>query len=146
MIEKASLLLPFSCEQVFDLAADIERYPDFLKWWISAHIRKRESNVWYVDQVMGVGPIRVQFESKAVLRRPKRIDVTSTDQPFRKYALTWLIAATESTGCRLSILAEFELQSGFLQHVVDRLLPSAIDDVMAAFEARAHALYTAPHA
>jgi hypothetical protein len=57
MIERFGRTLPFSCQQAFDIAADIERYPEFLRWWISARIQKRESNICYVEQVLGLGPI-----------------------------------------------------------------------------------------
>ena len=135
-------MLPFSREQVFDIAADIERYPDFLRWWITAQIRKRESNICYVDQVLGLGPVRVQFSSTAVLHRPERIDVTSSDPPFRRFSLSWLVEAGPSAGCRVSIVADLELRSRFLQQVVDRVLPATVVDIISAFEARARGLYT----
>jgi coenzyme Q-binding protein COQ10 len=140
-IDRVSRLLPFSCEQVFDLAADIERYPEFLPGWISARILKRDANILYVEQVLGVGPVRVQFGSKAVLRRPERIDVTSSEPPFRHYSLTWVIAPGPGVSCSLSVMADLELHSRFLQHVVNRVLPASIEDVIAAFEARANGLY-----
>lgn len=34
-------LLPYRAEQLFDLAADVERYPEFLPLWIAARIRSR---------------------------------------------------------------------------------------------------------
>jgi coenzyme Q-binding protein COQ10 len=144
VIEKVGGTLPFGCEQVFDLAADIERYPEFMKWWISARIQKRESNICYVEQVLGLGPIRLQFASTAVLYRPERIDVTSTDLPFRHFSLSWLVATLPSAGCRISIAAELELRSGFLQHVVNQFLPGAVDDIISAFEVRAHNICAAP--
>jgi coenzyme Q-binding protein COQ10 len=144
VIEKVGRTLPFRCEQVFDLAADIERYPEFLKWWVSARIQKRESNICYVEQVVGLGPIRLQFASQAVLHRPERIDVTSTDSPFRHFRLSWLVAAIPSTGCRISVEAGLELQSGFLQHAVNQFLPAAVHDIISAFEARAYGTYAVP--
>jgi coenzyme Q-binding protein COQ10 len=144
VIEKVGATLPFGCEQVFDLAADIERYPEFLKWWISARIQKRESNIYYVEQVLGLGPMRLQFASTAVLHRPERIDVTSTDLPFRHFSLSWLVVAVPSAGCRISVAAELELRSGFLQHVVNQFLAGAVDDIISAFEARAYSIFTAP--
>ena len=143
VIEKVGRLLPFTREQAFDLAADIERYPDFLRGGMTARILQRESNVCYVDQVLGIGLIRVQFSSKALLRRPERIDVTSSDPPFRRFSLSWLIEAGPSAGCRVSIVADLELRSRILQQVVERVLPATVVDMMAAFEARAHDLYTA---
>lgn len=144
MLARAGGTLPFSREEVFDLAADIERYPEFLRWWISSRIQKRECNVCYVEQVLGFGPIRLQFASKAVLHRPDRIDVTSTDLPFRKYSLSWLVTELPRSGCRISVAVDLELKSGLLQHVVNRLLPATIDDIAAAFEARARNIYPEP--
>jgi coenzyme Q-binding protein COQ10 len=141
LIEKLGRVLPFTAEQVFDLVADIERYPDFLPWWISASIRKREADTCYVGQVLGRGPVRVQFDSTAVLRRPERIDISSSDRPFRQFNLSVQILPSSPAGCRLSISAQLELRSAFLQQIVRRVLAGSIDDIIAAFEARAHRLY-----
>jgi len=71
-IDTVSRLPPFSCEQLFDLAADVERYPQFLTAWKSVRIVKREANVLDVEQILGVGPVRLSFGSKTVLQRPER--------------------------------------------------------------------------
>jgi coenzyme Q-binding protein COQ10 len=141
---RASGTLPYSCEQMFDLAADIERYPEFLAGWISARIRSREGNTCHVDQVVGFGPVRLQFGSTAVLQPSRRIDVSSTDPRFRKYSLSWLIEEAPRRGCQVSVTVDLELKSGLLQLVVNRLLPAAVDDIVAAFRARAHAIYAEP--
>ncbi len=144
MLVKASATLPFTGEQVFDLAADIERYPEFLSWWISSRIRNREGDVCHIEQVVGFGPVRLQFASRATLRRPYGIEVTSTDPLFRNYSLAWLVADMPGSGCRISVALDLELTSALLQHVVDRLLPAMLDDVVTAFKARAHGLYGSP--
>jgi coenzyme Q-binding protein COQ10 len=138
LIKKTSGALPVSCGEAFDLAADIESYPSFLPGWISAHIVRRESDVCWVDQVVGLGPIQLQFLSEAVLHRPERIEVTSTQAPFRQFNLTWLFEALPSGACQVSVIAQIETQSGLIQLLVDRVLPSALDNVVAAFEARLH--------
>jgi coenzyme Q-binding protein COQ10 len=138
LIERTSVALPFSCGEAFDLAADIESYPSFLPGWISAHIQRREANICWVDQVIGLGPIRLQFTSQAVLHRPERIEVTSTQAPFRQFNLTWLFEALPSGACRVGVIAQIETQSRLIQHLVDRVLPSVLDDVVTAFEARLH--------
>ncbi len=85
---KVSCALHHEPEQLFDLAADVERYPNFLPWWVAACIRERDRDVYYTDQVVGFGIGRASFSSKTVLRRPERIDVTSTDRPFRHFNLS----------------------------------------------------------
>jgi coenzyme Q-binding protein COQ10 len=141
---RASGILPYSPAQMFDLAADIERYPEFLTGWVSARIRDREGNTCHVDQVVGFGPVRLKFASTAVLQPSRRIDVSSTDTRFRKYSLSWLIEEAPTRGCQVSVAVDLELKSGLLQRVVSRLLPAAVDDIVAAFRARAHALYAEP--
>ncbi len=128
-------------EQLFDLAADVERYPEFLRWWIAARIRRREGNIYYTDQIVGLGPLRVRFGSKSVLRRPERIDVISDEPPFRHFGLTWIFEPQPPEGCRVSVIAEMDLRSRVLQRVMERLLPGAVADIVAAFEARARLLY-----
>ncbi len=144
-INKSSATLPYSCEQAFDLAADIERYPEFLSGWVSARILRRESDICHVEQVVGLGPFRLQFTSKAVLRRPERIEVTSTQAPFRLFSLCWLIAAVPPAGCRVGVAVHVELESRIMQRIANEVLPAAVDDLVAAFEARAHRVYAGAH-
>jgi len=139
VIEHAGATLPFSSEQVFDIAADIERYPEFLQWYVSARIVRREADVCYVDQVVGAGPVRLEYQSKAVLQRPLRIDVSSTDELFRRYALSWVVSPLPA-GCRIVVAADFEMHSRLLQGVLSHLLPTAIEGIVRAFDARVHAL------
>jgi ribosome-associated toxin RatA of RatAB toxin-antitoxin module len=49
MIERFGRAPPFSRQQAFDIAGDIERYPDFLKGWVSARITQRHANIVYFE-------------------------------------------------------------------------------------------------
>jgi coenzyme Q-binding protein COQ10 len=129
---------------LFDLAADVERYPEFLRWWIWARVKRRGPKVYYTEQSLGLGLLRIKFNSKTVLRRPRRIDVTSNQAPFRRFALSWIFESVPGAGCRVSLLAGLELRSPALQRLVDRVLPLVIADIAAAFEARARGLLDHP--
>ncbi len=139
--QRVDRLLPYSREQLFDLAADVERYPEFLRWWIMARIWKREGKVYYTDQILGLGPIRLHFCSRTELHRPERIEVISDEAPFRHFRLSWIFQSHSGDHCQVTLVAEFELRSGLLQRLIGRVLPVAIADVIAAFEIRAHELY-----
>lgn len=92
-------------------------------------------------EVLGIGPARLRFDSRTVLYRPERIEVTSSQPPFRYYSLTWLFVQGPAASCSLSVLCDLELQSNLLQHVVRPLLSASIAGAIAAFEARANSLY-----
>ena len=64
---------PYTREQMFDLAADVESYEEFLPGWHGARIYKREGDLYYVEQEIGYGLVRKRFTSKAILKRPERI-------------------------------------------------------------------------
>ena len=139
-VHRAHCSLPYPRDQLFDLAADVERYPDFVPWWVAARVRKREGNVYYTDQVIRFAMVRKRFGSKTVLRRPERIDVTSTDGPIRKLHLTWLFDRGAGNGCDVSLAVELELRSPLIENLFAHAMVHAVEPLMAAFEARAHLL------
>lgn len=138
---EAQCALVYMPEQLFDLAADVECYPDFLPWWIAARVLKREGNIYFSDQVVGFGVFRERFGSKTVLQRPNRIDVTSTDGVFRNFALTWRFDPLPGNGCRVALLVDLELRSNLVQDMFHRVILRSVGSIMSAFEARAHQLY-----
>jgi hypothetical protein len=97
VIERVGSGLPFSCEQIFDFAADVERYPDFLPWWASAKVVNREATRLKADQVLGVGPVHIRFESEAVLPRPERMLVTSRRPAVRPWHSRPTMRSSRST-------------------------------------------------
>jgi coenzyme Q-binding protein COQ10 len=139
--QRVDRLLPYTAEQLFDLAADVESYPEYLPWWISARIRKRNNNEYHTDQVLGLGPFRIEFGSRTVLQRPRRIDVMSTDFPFRQFRMTWMFEPQPDPACKVMAFSEFEFRLSAAQRIYDRVLPNAIGDIMSAFERRAARLY-----
>jgi len=141
-IEKSGRPLPYSREQLFDLAADIERYPQFLRGWQSAHILQRAGNSLQVEQTVGIGALQLTFKTAAVLQRPERIDVTSSDPMFRIFALGFTIAGTAAGASRLDLSARLEMRSRLQQLIAGTALSTVVQDTVAAFESRAHQLYS----
>jgi len=143
-IEKCGRTLPYSREQLFDLAADIERYPEFLRGWTSARITGRRDNRLQVSQAMGFGPLQLRFDTTALLHRPEHIDVHSSDPIFEKFSLCLLISAPVPQGSRLTIAAELEMRSRLQQLMVHAALSASVEETVSAFELRAQQLYS-PH-
>jgi coenzyme Q-binding protein COQ10 len=141
LIENTGRLLPYNREQVFDVAADIERYPDFLPGWRSARIIRRQANTCFVDQVLAFGFLRVQIATEAVLIRPSRIEVSSSDRRFRVFGCSLRIAEVGSSGCTLTILAQLTLRSALLQQILNRARVISFDGILSAYEARMHQVY-----
>ena len=134
-------VLPYPRAALFDLAADVEQYPQYLTGWISARIYERQIDVWYAEQVLGFGLVRVRFRSRAEMRRPERIEVSSDDPQFRRFRLLWDFEARGEQDCRVALSIELDLRSMLVQRGLERLAPTAADDVLRAFERRAGQLF-----
>ena len=88
--------------QLYELVADVARYPEFLPWCHAARIRRRESpTVDIAELAIGFGPFHETFVSR-VERTPDdpggpRIDTTGIEGPFRLLKSHW----SEMSSCVL---------------------------------------------
>ncbi len=132
--------LPYTPGQLYDLVADVERYPEFLPWCLAAKIRKRNGAVIHADLVIGFKMFRERFTSKITLSPPDRIDVAYADGPFRYLDNHWIFVPTPD-GSEIDFFVDFEFKNRVLQKVIEVLFNEAVRRMVAAFEARAKALY-----
>jgi coenzyme Q-binding protein COQ10 len=123
-------------ETIFDLVADVERYPEFLSLWRSAAIYAREDGGYYTTQEVGLGPVRETFRTHTRLVRPEQIEVTSIDPLFRTFRIRWGFERATG-GSQVSIALAWEVHSRLLQRAIDALLPATAQRMVAAFESRA---------
>jgi len=137
-------LLPYTPEQLFDLVADVERYPEFLPWCVGARVRERTQTTITADLLIGFRMVRERFTSRVVLDRPRRIDVSYTQGPFRYLNNHWEFIAQPEGGCLIDFYVDFEFRSRMLQKVIEVLFNEAVKRMVGAFEARARQLYGAP--
>ena len=128
---------PYSAEQLFDLVADVERYPEFLPLWAGARIRRREDDLLCVDQVIRLAFLRWRFSSKAELDRPRRLRIISTRAPFRHLEINWSFEEQNESECLVRLEASYSFQSRGTKGLVERLTETAIRRYVKAFEHRA---------
>jgi coenzyme Q-binding protein COQ10 len=134
-------LLPHTPEQMFDLVADIERYPEFLPWCVGLRVRKREGNVVLADMMIGFKMLRERFTSRVILDRERlRIDVAYAEGPFKYLNNHWIFEPT-SGGCEIDFFVDFEFHSRILQKAMGVVFNEAVGLMVHAFEKRAREIY-----
>lgn len=135
-------VLPYRPDQLFDLVADVGRYPEFLPWCIGARIKSRSETLLVADLVIGFKGIRERFTSRVTLDRPgMRIDVAYLDGPFKYLNNHWIFNETGDGGCEIDFFVDFEFRSRILQKLIGLLFNEAVRRMVGAFELRADALY-----
>jgi coenzyme Q-binding protein COQ10 len=134
--------LPYPPLLLFDVVADIERYPEFLPWCVAARIRERNDNLVVADMMIGFRGLKESFTSRVTLNRLElKIDVAYEDGPFKYLNNHWIFEENNDGNCRLDFFVEFEFRSRILATLMDMLFQKAVQRMVAAFESRAAKLY-----
>ena len=132
--------LPYSQDQLFNLVADIEKYPEFLPWCIGIRVKQREGNTIRADLMVGFKMVREKFTSEVTLSAPDRIDVVYLDGPFRYLTNHWKFEPKDG-GCEIDFYIDFEFKSLLLRKLMGPLFNEAVRRMVGSFETRARALY-----
>ena len=134
-------VLPYTPEQMFDLVADIERYPEFLPWCVACRIRKWDApDSFTADLAVGFKLVREQFTSRVTLDTPKALTVEYLNGPFAHLRNEWKFRA-DPAGTAVDFYLSFEFRSRLLQSLIGVLFEEAVHRMVSAFETRAKKLY-----
>ena len=142
--------LPYSAQQMYDLVADVARYPEFLPWTAAARIRSRGpiegGEVMEADLVISFKVFRERFGSRVTLwPGALKIDTEYLDGPFRYLKSGWSFrdvpAGGSSAGCEVEFHVDFEFRNLILQRIIGVVFNEAMHRIVRAFETRAAQLY-----
>lgn len=138
--------MPYTARQIYDLVADVARYPEFLPWTAAARIRWRTpidgGEELEADLVISFKVFRERFGSRVRLFPGDGvIDTAYLDGPFKHMESRWTIKPAEDGGCVVDFHVDFEFRNPMLQKIIGVVFDQAMRRVVGAFEARAKALY-----
>ena len=139
--------LPYTARQMYDLVADVGRYPEFLPWTSAARIRSRTprsdgAEVMEADLVISFKVFRERFGSRVVLwAEAMRIETEYLDGPFQHMKSDWRFHDLPEGGCEVAFHVDFEFKNAILRRVIGVVFDEAMRRVVRAFEARAAQLY-----
>lgn len=139
-------LLPHTSRQMYDLVADVARYPEFLPWCAAARIRSTRAieagTCLEADLVISFKVFRERFGSRVSLYpEAGRIDTEYLDGPFRYMKSNWHFEDAPEGGCNVSFFVDFEFRNAVLQGIIGIVFNEAMQRIVRAFEARAQELY-----
>lgn len=138
--------VPFTPGQMFDLVADVERYPEFLPLCEELTLRSREDagdrTVLIATMVAGYKAIRESFTTRVVLvHDEQKVMVEYLDGPFRHLENRWRFKPLSSGGCEVDFYIDYELRSLMLGMLVGAMFDKAFRRFAEAFEMRARQVY-----
>lgn len=140
-----------SAQNMFDLVADVERYPEFLPLCEALKVRtKRERDgktMLVADMTVGYKKIRETFTSQVILKPDEnRIDVSYVDGPFRYLDNRWTFTDNGDGTSDVQFYIDYEFKSRVLGALMGSMFDRAFRMFAEAFETRADTIYAAPSA
>jgi coenzyme Q-binding protein COQ10 len=136
-------LVPYQPEQLFDLVADVGKYPSFLPWCIGARIRSQTETDLVADMTIGFKMFRESFTSRVTLERPDRIHVHYENGPFKYLRNEWTFTP-DPKGTVVDFYVDFEFRNLILQKTIGLVFAEAVRRMVYAFHKRARDIYGPP--
>ena len=136
-----------SAEHMFDLVADVERYPEFVPMCRDLKVRKRTAaadgtEVLVADMTVAYNLVRESFRSRVTLDRPNlQILVEYLEGPFSHLENRWTFHPAGEQACEIEFYIDYEFRSRMLGVLMGAMFDAAFRRFAAAFEKRADAIY-----
>lgn len=142
---RTKTVVPYSARDMFDLVADVGRYPEFLPHCVALRVLSRDvesgSGVVMAEMVVAYGAFRERFKSLVRLDRAMMtIEARYIEGPFRSLHNFWRFIELEE-GSEVDFVIEFEFNSFLLQAAAAAVFERAFEKMSDAFVARAHEVY-----
>jgi coenzyme Q-binding protein COQ10 len=136
-----------SASDMFDLVADVERYPQFVPLCRSLAVRKRTTDsagrdVIVADMTVAYKFVHETFTSRVTLDRPKlEILVEYLEGPFERMNNRWSFRPTSARSCDVEFSIDYAFRSRTLGLLMGGIFDAAFRRFAAAFERRADQVY-----
>ena len=139
-----------SADQMFDLVADVERYPEFVPLCQSLTVRQRTpkpdgTEIVVADMTVSFKLVRETFTSRVTLDRPNlKIIVEYLKGPFSNLENRWTFESKGDNACDVGFFIAYEFKSRILALLMGSMFDAAFARFSAAFEKRADVVYGRP--
>lgn len=126
---------------MFEMVADVARYPEFLPWCQGARVTSRTEKELMADLIIGFKVFRERFTSRVHLERPGHIHVNYVRGPLKYLHNDWRFSPKPDGGVIIDFYVDFEFKSRVFESLVGPLFSEATRRMVDAFEKRANELY-----
>ncbi|WP_139862427.1 type II toxin-antitoxin system RatA family toxin [Bradyrhizobium ivorense] len=136
--------------QMFDLVADVERYPEFVPLCQALKIRQRTpkddgTEIVVADMTVSFKLVRETFTSKVTLDRPNlKILVEYLRGPFSNLENRWTFEPKSDAECDVGFFLNYEFKNRMLAMLMGSMFDAAFGRFAGAFEKRADHIYGKP--
>lgn len=137
---KKSRTVPFTCEEMYNLVNDIERYGEFLPYFSESIIHHRDEDEVQATLCINAAGMTKSFTTNNRLQANKMIELRLVQGPFSHLQGFWRFDETPN-GCLISFDLEFDFAGKMFSMLLGPVFEQISDKMVDAFCERAKALY-----
>lgn len=138
---KRSALVPYSAAQMFDLVADVERYPAFLPWCTAAEVLGRDGELVTARLALRRAGASARFTTQNRLAPGEFLEMRLLQGPFRSLEGRWDFRAIGTAGSRVELEMRFETLGSLAGLLLGPAFEGACNQLVEAFGQRARQVY-----
>lgn len=136
---RKSVIVPHSCETMFDLVDGVERYPEFLPWCPKAAVLERTDAVTSARIDLDYRGLRTNFTTRNAKTRPESMALELVEGPFERFGGSWRFTRLGAEGCRVELELRYALAAGPLQGLLTPVFAQVAQTLVERFVERADA-------
>ncbi len=139
-VVKKSRVVSFSCEQMYNLVNDVERYGEFLPYFEKSVVLHRDEDEVQATLVVAAAGMKKSFTTRNRLQKNKMIEIRLIDGPFSHLEGFWRFDETPE-GCLISLDLEFQFSTRMVAMLLSPFFEQATTTMVDAFCNRAETLH-----
>lgn len=136
-----SRTVSFTCQQMYDLVNDVERYAEFLPYCTESFVHHRDLDEVQATLVIGAAGMSKSFTTRNRLQINKMIEIRLIDGPFKHLEGFWRFDGTEDSGCKVSLDLEFEFAGRMFSMMLGPIFDQITNKMVDSFCDRAEVIY-----
>lgn len=136
-----SVLVPYSNAQMFDLVADVDKYPEFMPWCGGAQVHSRDDQGMQASVTIALAGVRQTFTTRNQHQHPEQITIELVDGPFSHLRGRWEFKALAPDACKVIYTMEYAFSNRALEMVVGPVFNRVASSFIDSFTQRAQACY-----
>lgn len=137
---KASMIVPFTPEQMYALVVDMDRYPEFLPWCVKARKYDVEKESFKSEISFSFKGLRETFYTLDHVDPGRKITISNLSGPFRHLKSQWLFTPVAG-GSRVDFCIDFRFKNPVLDFALGPVFAEASRRMVEAFKKRAENIH-----
>lgn len=137
----ASVQVPFSARQMYDLVVDMDRYPEFIPWLVKARKFDITETGFKSEMTFAFKGLRETFFTNDQVDPPHRISIANLSGPFSHLDSEWRFTDIP-TGSKVEFSIDFKFSKKLVDLAMGPVFGKASHSMVESFCKRAEAIYT----